>query len=135
MWQATVSQRILQEKITGDFRIHPITLPTWSKSGIVVEALNKAVSRPGNFAGGVVHSDRCIQCRRIKFRRTLGNYGLVGSLEKIGGARYEATMASFFTGLLNNVCAQQSWVSNEKLWTRIVVWVEKKYHRKFPARP
>jgi putative transposase len=100
------------------------------KARIAVDAVNNAVSRRGDVTGCVVHSDRGSQFRSRKFLRALEHHGLVGSMGRVGAAGDNAAMESFFALLQNNVLNRQSWTTREQLRTAIVVWIEKKYHRK-----
>lgn len=100
------------------------------KASLAVDALNNAVARRGDVTGCVVHSDRGSQFRSRKFLRALEFHGLVGSMGRVGAAGDNAAIESFFALLQNNVLNRQSWVTREQLRTAIVVWIEKKYHRK-----
>jgi len=100
------------------------------KAKIAVDAVNNAVARRGDVTGCVVHSDRGSQFRSRKFLRALEHHGLVGSMGRVGAAGDNAAMESFFALLQKNVLNRQSWVTREHLRTAIVVWIEKKYHRK-----
>ena len=100
------------------------------KARIAVDALNNAASRRGNVTGCIVHSDRGSQFRSRKFLRALEQHGLVSSMGRVGAAGDNAAMESFFALLQKNVLNRQSWVTREQLRSAIVVWIEKKYHRK-----
>ena len=100
------------------------------KARLAVDALNNAVTRRRNVTGCVVHSDRGSQFRSRKFLRALEHHGLVGSMGRVGAAGDNAAMESFFALLQNNVLNRQSWATREQLRSAIVVWIEKKYHRK-----
>jgi len=100
------------------------------KARLAVDALNNAVARRGDVTGCVVHSDRGSQFRSRKFLRALEYHGLVGSMGRVGAAGDNAAMESFFALLQNNVLDRRTWTTREQLRSAIVVWIEKKYHRK-----
>ena len=100
------------------------------KARIAVDAANNAVSRRGDLTGCIVRSDRGSQFRSRKFLRALEWHGLVGAMGRVGAAGDNAAMESFFALLQKNVLNRQSWVAREQLRTAILVWIEKKYHRK-----
>jgi len=62
------------------------------KSRLAVNALEHAVTRRGDVAGCVVHSDRGSQFRSRKFVRALGQHDLVGSMGRVGAAGDNAAM-------------------------------------------
>ena len=49
---------------------------------------------------------------------------------RVGAAGDNAAMESFFALLQNNVLNRRAWLCREQLRSAIVVWIEKKYHRK-----
>ena len=100
------------------------------KARRAVDAVNNAVARRGHVTGCIVHSDRGSQFRSRKFLRALRYHGLVGSMGRVGAAGDNAAMESFFALLQNNVLNRRVWVTREQLRSAIVVWIEKKYHRK-----
>lgn len=100
------------------------------KARRAVDAVNNAVARRGHVTGCIVHSDRGSQFRSRKFLRALRYHGLVGSMGRLGAAGDNATMESYFALLQNNVLNRRVWVTREQLRSAIVVWIEKKYHRK-----
>ena len=100
------------------------------KSRLAVNALNSAVSRRGDVAGCIVHSDRGSQFRSRKFLRALSRHGLLGSMGRVAAAGDNAAMESFFSLLQKNVLDRQPWTTREELRIAIVSWIERTYHRR-----
>ncbi len=100
------------------------------KSRIAVDAVEMAVSRRGQVAGCIVHSDRGSQFRSRKFLRALARHRLVGSMGRVGAAGDNAAMESFFALLQKNVLNRHGWVTREQLRIAIVTWIERTYHRR-----
>lgn len=100
------------------------------KAGLAVTALDSAVTRRGEVAGCVVHSDRGSQFRSGAFVAALGRHGLVGSMGRVGAAGDNAAMESFFALLQNNVLDRRSWDTRDQLRIAIVTWIERTYHRR-----
>ncbi len=100
------------------------------KARLAVDALESAVSRHQDVTGCIVHSDRGSQFRSRKYLQALTRHGLVGSMGRIGAAGDNAAMESFFALLQKNVLNRQPWASRQQLRSRIVVWIERTYHRK-----
>ena len=101
------------------------------KSRLAVAALNSAVARRGDVAGGIVHSDRGSQFRSLKFVHALNRHGMVGSMGRVGAAGDNAAMESFFALLQKNVLnRRRSWETREELRIAIVKWIERTYHRR-----
>lgn len=107
------------------------------KSRLAVTAIEDAAVRHGGrraVAGCVVHSDRGSQFRSRKFQQALKRLGLVGSMGRVGAARDNAAMESFFAVFQKNVLDRCRWESRTQLRTAIVHWVERTYHRKHSQR-
>jgi putative transposase len=111
-------------------RIVGYSIAARMKARIAVDALNNAVARRGDVPGCVVHSDRGSQFRSRKFLRALEYHGLFGSIGRVGAAGDNAAMESLFALLQNNVLDRRTWITREQLCSAIVVWIERKYHRK-----
>lgn len=115
-------------------RIVGYAIDSRMKSSLAVRALNNAVAtrirRGEDITGCVVHSDRGGQFRAKKFLRTLDHHGLTGSMGRVGAAGDNAAMESFYSLLQNNVLDAQPWCTREELRMRIVVWIERTYHRR-----
>lgn len=97
---------------------------------LAVQALENAVTRRGDIAGCVLHSDRGSQFRSRKVLRALERHGLVGSMGRVGAAGDNAAMESFFALLQKNVLDRRSWDTREQLRIAIVTWIERTYHRR-----
>jgi putative transposase len=100
------------------------------KARIAVDAITSAVSRRGEVAGCIVHTDRGSQFRSRKVQRALSRYGLVGSMGRTGAACDNAAMESFFSLLQKNVLNQRVWATRDELRIAIVTWIERTYHRR-----
>ena len=97
---------------------------------LAVIALENAVSRRGDVAGCIVHSDRGSQFRSRKYVHALNQHHLVGSMGQVGAAGDNAAMESFFALLQKNVLDRRHWQTREELRTAIVIWIERTYHRR-----
>jgi len=100
------------------------------KASLAVRALENAVTQRGYPAGVIVHSDRGGQFRSRRFQRALKQYGLRGSMGRVGACGDNAAMESFFSLLQKNVLDRQYWRTRQELRLAIVSWIEGKYHRK-----
>ena len=96
---------------------------------LAVNALENAVSRRGDVAGCVVHSDRGSQFRSRKYVHALNSHHLIGSMGQVGAAGDNAAMESFFALLQKNVLDRRRWQTREELRAAIVIWIERTYHR------
>src|SRR3546814_6841764 len=100
------------------------------KARLAVNALDNAVVRRGEVAGGILHSARWSQFRSRKQQRALTRHGMVGSMGQVGSAGDNAAMASFFALLQKNVLDRQRWATRDELRLAIVTWIERTYHRR-----
>jgi putative transposase len=100
------------------------------KARLAVDALNTAVARRGSFTGCVIHSDGESQFPSRKFIHALRHHGLVGSIGRVGAARDNAAMESFFSPLQKNVTNRRSWATQKQRRWAVIVWFERTYHRK-----
>ena len=102
-------------------------------SQLAVDALTNACSlrRP---IGTTVHSDRGSQFRSHAFVRALRDYGLNGSMGRVGACADNAAMESFFSLLQKNVLNRRRWQTREQLRLAIITWIEKTYHRRTTTR-
>lgn len=110
-------------------RIVGYSMDSRMKASLAVAALHNAVALRGP-AGTVVHSDRGSQFRARKFVRALHEYGLVGSMGRVGACGDNAAMESFFALLQRNVLDRQRWATRDQLRLEIVTWIERTYHRR-----
>jgi transposase InsO family protein len=111
-------------------RIVGYALDSRMKARLAVAALEVAVTRRGDVAGCIVHSDRGSQFRSRKFHRALLRYGLVGSMGQVGSAADNAAMESFFALLQRNVLDRRRWTTRDQLRIAIISWIERTYHRR-----
>ena len=58
------------------------------------------------------------------------DYGLTGSMGRVGACGDNAAMESFFALLQNNVLDRQRWQNREQLRLAIITWIERTYHRR-----
>ena len=100
------------------------------KARLGVNALLSAVSRRGDVAGCIVHSDRGSQFRAGSFVRALEAHHLIGSMGQVGSAGDKPAMESFFSLLQKNVLDRKRWRSREELRIAIITWIERTYHRR-----
>lgn len=111
-------------------RIFGYSISDRMKSRLAVDALSNAVTRRGEVAGCIMHSDRGSQFRSRKFVRALNRYDMAGSMGKVGAAGDNAAMESFFALAQKNVSNRRSWTTREQLRIATVTWIEKTYHRR-----
>jgi putative transposase len=107
-------------------RIVGYSMDSRMKSSLAVSALENAV-RARRPAGTVVHSDRGSQFRARRFVESLRQYGLTGSMGRVGACADNAAMESFFSLLRNNVLDRQRW---QDLRLAITNRIERTYHRR-----
>ncbi|MFI7005462.1 integrase core domain-containing protein [Streptomyces sp. NPDC050145] len=100
------------------------------KSRHAVAALDDAVARRQGVAGCVLHSGRGSQFRSGRFVRALARYQIVGSVGGVGAAGDNAVMESLFSLLRKNVLDRRTWATPQELWTAIVAWIGRTYHRR-----
>lgn len=73
------------------------------KARLAMNALGNAVSRRGDVAGCIVHSDRGSQFRARTFVHALNRHQVLGSMGQVGAAGDNAALESFFALLQKNV--------------------------------
>ncbi|MFI1312345.1 IS3 family transposase [Streptomyces albidoflavus] len=111
-------------------RIVGYSIDARMKSGLAVTALESAVTRRGQVAGCIVHSDRGSQFRSRKFVAVLARHSMIGSMGRVGAAGDNAAMESFFALLQKNVLDRHTWATRQELRIAIVTWIERTYHRR-----
>ena len=101
------------------------------KARLVVAALEMAVTRRGDVAGCILHSDRGSQFRARKVHRALARHRMVGSMGQVGSAGDNAAMESFFALVQKNVLnRRRRWDTRNDLRIEIVTWIERTYHQR-----
>jgi putative transposase len=65
-----------------------------------------------------------------KFVKALKDAGIVGSMGRVAACADNAAMESFFSLLQKNVLDRRRWDTRAELRLAIVIWIEKKYHRR-----
>ena len=98
------------------------------KARLAVNALVSAVSRRGDVAGCIVHSDLGSQFRARSFVHALHAHHLLGSMGQVGAAGDNAAMESFFALLQKNVLDRRRWRTRNELRIAIITWIERTYH-------
>jgi len=111
-------------------RIVGYSIDSRMKSRIAVNALNNAVSRRGDVAGCVLHTDRGSQFRSRKHVRALARYSMVGSMGRVGAAGDNAAMESFLSLLQKNVLDRQVWTTRIELSNAMFDYIEVFYNRR-----
>ena len=111
-------------------RIIGYSIDSRMKSRLARNALHNAVTRRGDLAGCLLHTDRGSPFRSRKFVPALDRYRVVGSMGRVGAAGDNAAMESFFCPLQNNVLNRRIWRTREALRIAIVTWIERTYHRR-----
>ena len=76
--------------------------------------------------------DNGSQFRSRKMAHALNRHAMVGSMGRVGAARDNAAMESFWSLLQTNVLNQRRWATRQQLRLAIVLWIERKYHRQRP---
>ncbi len=100
------------------------------KSRLAVAALNSAVTRRGEVAGCILHTDRGSQIRSRKLVHALNRHGMTVSMGRAGACRDNATWNRSLP-----CCKRMSWTgapgpAREVLRIAIVTWIERTYHRR-----
>ena len=111
-------------------RIVGYSIDSRMKSRLAVAALDNAITRRGDVAGCVVHTDRGSQFRSRKVAHQLNRHAMVGSMGRVGAAGDNAAMESFFSLLQKNVLNRRVWNTRDELRIAIVTWIERTYHRR-----
>ena len=111
-------------------RIVGYSIDSRMKSRLATTALSSAVTRRGEVAGCILHSDRGSQFRSRRFVHALNHHEMVGSMGRVGAAGDNAAMESFFALLQKNVLDRRRWSTREELRIAIVTWIERTYHRR-----
>ena len=138
LWLADISEhRMLEGKLyvcdikdVFSNRIVGYSIDSRRKSSIAVNVLNNAVARCGDVAGCVLHSDHGSQFRSRKHVRALVRHSVVGSMGRVGAARENAAMESFFSLLQKIILDRHVCTTREELRMAIVTWLERTYHRR-----
>lgn len=111
-------------------RIVGYSIDSRMQSRLAVTALENAVTRRGDVAGCILHTDRGSQLRSRKHVRALHRHDMVGSMGRVGACGDNAAMESSFSLLQKNVLDRRSWATRDELRIAIVTWIERTYHRR-----
>ena len=110
-------------------RIVGYSIDSRMTADLAVAALRNAVALRGP-VGTTLHSDRGSQFRSRKFVEQLKEFGMTGSMGRVGACADNAAMESFFSLLQKNVLNRQRWHSRQDLRLAIVTWIERTYRRR-----
>lgn len=138
LWLADITEHSTREgklylcavKDAFSNRIVGYCMDSRMKSRLATTALTSAVTRRGEVAGCILHTDRGSQFRSRKFVHALHRHDMVGSMGRVGAAGDNAAMESFFSLLQKNVLDRRRWDTREELRIAIVTWIERTYHRR-----
>lgn len=99
------------------------------RSELVVDALEMARWRRRPAPGRtVLHSDRGVQYTSWAFGQRLRTAGLLGSMGRVGSARDNAMMESFFSTLQRELLDRKRWQTRRELARAIFEWIEAWYN-------
>lgn len=99
------------------------------RSELVVDALEMARWRRRPVPGQtVLHSDRGAQYTSWAFGQRLRQAGLLGSMGRVGSARDNAMMESFFSTLQRELLDRRRWQTRRELARAIFEWIEAWYN-------
>ena len=111
-------------------RIVGYSMDSRMKARLAVNALVSAVTRRGEVAGCIVHSDRGSRFCARSFVHALNEHHLLGWMGPVGAAGDNAAMESFFALLQKNVLDRRRWRTRDELRIAIITWIERTYHRR-----
>src|SRR5262249_37586854 len=97
--------------------------------GLVVDALEMAISRRGRGEGLVSHSDRGRQYASEHYRRVLADHGIVCSMSRRGDCWDNAPMESFFATLKKELVHHQSYRTRAEARASVFEYIEAFYNR------
>jgi putative transposase len=98
-------------------------------AGLVVEALEMAVSNRRPAPGLVHHSDHGAQYVSLVFGKRCAEAGIQVSMGAKGSALDNAVCESFFSSLKKELLHRRSWPTKQEARTAIFEWVEGFYNR------
>jgi transposase InsO family protein len=99
------------------------------REGLILEALDMAVSHREGKRGTVIHSDRGVQYRSNEYQEALRHHGLRGSMSRKGNCWDNAVMEAFFSRLKVELIYAENYRTVEAARTGIFEYIELFYNR------
>lgn len=99
------------------------------REGLILEALDMAVSHREGKHGTVIHSDRGVQYRGNEYQETLRQHGLRPSMSRKGNCWDNAVMESFFSRLKVELIYAENYRTEEEARAGIFEYIELFYNR------
>jgi transposase InsO family protein len=101
------------------------------RTGLIVDALNRAVRRRGGAAGGVIfHSDRGSQYTSAEFAAVCAGHGVRQSMGRTGVCWDNAAAESFLSTLKRELVRRFRWRTAKELKRGLFQWIETWYNRR-----
>ena len=99
------------------------------REGLILQALEMAVSHRSPDRNTVLHSDRGVQYRGNEYQAALSQYGLRCSMSRQGNCWDNAVMESFFSRLKVELIYAENYKTMETARTGIFEYIEMFYNR------
>ncbi len=99
------------------------------REGLILEALDMAVSHRERKRGTVIHSDRGVQYRGNEYQEALREHGLRSSMSRKGNCWDNAVMESFFSRLKVELIYVENYRTVEEARAGIFEYIELFYNR------
>lgn len=99
------------------------------REGLIMQALNMAVSTRDLSGRAVIHSDRGVQYRGNEYQAALEQHGLECSMSRKGNCLDNAVMESFFSRLKVELIYAENYRKVEEARTGIFEYIEMFYNR------
>jgi len=99
------------------------------REGLILEALDMAVSHREGRRGAVIHSDRGVQYRGNEYQETLRQHGLRASMSRKGNCWDNAVMEAFFSRLKVELIYAENYRTVEEARAGIFEYIELFYNR------
>lgn len=99
------------------------------REGLILEALDMAVSHRGRKRDTVIHSDRGVQYRGNEYQDALRQHGLRSSMSRKGNCWDNAVMESFFSRLKVELIYAENYRTVEEARSGIFEYIELFYNR------
>lgn len=104
-------------------------LDTHMREGLILDALNMAVSQREVSPETLIHSDRGVQYRGNEYQETLQRHGLRSSMSRKGNCWDNAVMESFFSRLKVELIYAEHYRTIEEARAGIFEYIELFYNR------
>jgi len=99
------------------------------REGLILEALDMAISHRERKRGTVIHSDRGVQYRGNEYQEALRRHGLHSSMSRKGNCWDNAVMESFFSRLKVELIYAENYRTVEEARSGIFEYIELFYNR------